>query len=65
MGEKSITGTRRPSSPDQDVRKGAIEEDRFDADADSAPGLDEHGLPNDATAIAQDAIGARTDQSQG
>jgi hypothetical protein len=32
---------------------------------DGAPGLDDDGLPNDATAIAQDALGARIDQSQG
>ena len=57
--------TKRPASPDHDIRKGVIEEERCDPDAACAPGLDEHGLPNDPTAIAQDAIGARTDGSQG
>ena len=31
----------------------------------NAPGLDDDGLPNDETAIAEDAIGAREDGSQG
>ena len=35
------------------------------AGREDAPGLDENGLPNDATAIAQDALGARDDKSQG
>jgi len=48
---------------DHDGRKGAVEDDS--PDLDGAPGLDGDGLPNDATAIAQDALGARVDQSQG
>lgn len=31
----------------------------------NAPGLDDDGLPNDETAIAEDALGARVDGSQG
>jgi hypothetical protein len=57
--------TPRSSSPDNDGRKGAMEDDRPDATCGGAPGLDENGLPNDSTAIAQDAVGAREDQSQG
>ena len=50
-------------STDHDGQKGAVEDDR--PDLRGAPGLDDDGLPNDATAIAQDALGARIDQSQG
>ena len=57
--------TTHPSSPDQDLRKGATEHDRPGPDRSDVPGLDENGLPNDATAIAQDAVGAREDNSQG
>jgi hypothetical protein len=52
------------TSPDQDVHKGAIEDER-PITTRNAPGLDDDGLPNDETAIAQDAIGARDDRSQG
>jgi len=50
---------------DQDVKKGAVEENRPGPARSSAPALDANGLPNDATAIAQDALGAAVDQSQG
>jgi hypothetical protein len=50
---------------DQDEKKGAVEEDRPGPARPSAPALDANGLPNDATAIAQDALGAAVDQSQG
>jgi len=50
---------------DQDGQKGAKEEDRPGPARSSAPALDANGLPNDATAIAQDALGAAVDQSQG
>ena len=50
---------------DQDMHKGAMEEDRPGLEQSSAPALDADGLPNDATAIAQDALGAAVDQSQG
>ena len=52
------------SSADADVHKGAIEYDD-PCDRSNAPGLDEDGLPNDDIAIAEDAIGARADGSQG
>ena len=55
---------RALTSRDQDVRKGAMEDGRR-SEATNAPGLDDDGLPNDETAIAQDALGAREDGSQG
>jgi hypothetical protein len=51
-------------SRDQDIHKGAMEDGR-PSETTNAPGLDDEGLPNDETAIAQDAIGAREDGSQG
>jgi hypothetical protein len=57
--------TPKPVIRDQDVHKGAMEEERPGPDRSSAPGLDANGLPNDATAIAQDKVGAQADQSQG
>jgi hypothetical protein len=50
---------------DSDIQKGAKEEDRPGPERSSHPGLDENGLPNDPVAIAQDAIGAVEDESQG
>ena len=52
------------SSRDCDIHKGAMEDERPCATT-NAPGLDENGLPNDETAIAEDALGAREDGSQG
>ena len=40
-------------------------EDGRPSETTNAPGLDDEGLPNDETAIAQDAIGAREDGSEG
>ena len=51
-------------SRDHDIRKGATE-DGTQSETTNAPGLDANGLPNDDTAIAEDAIGARADGSQG
>ena len=51
-------------SRDQDIHKGAIEDGR-PSDATNAPALDDEGLPNDETAIAEDALGAREDGTQG
>jgi hypothetical protein len=55
-----------PTKPveDNDIHKGAKEEDR-PGPQQAHPGLDENGLPNDPTAIAQDAVGANDDKSQG
>ena len=52
-------------STDQDVRKGAVENDRPDPKGSGHPGLDDKGVPNDPVAIGQDAEGARADESQG
>jgi hypothetical protein len=54
----------RPISRDHDIHKGATE-DGSQSGRTNAPGLDADGLPNDETAIAEDAIGAREDGSQG
>ena len=56
--------TRLRSSPDRDRHKGAIEDDH-PCDMSNAHGLDDNGLANDELAIAEDAIGAREDGSQG
>jgi hypothetical protein len=60
-GNMAITAA---TSRDHDIHKGAIEDGR-PSERTNAPGLDENGLPNDDTAIAQDALGANEDQSQG
>jgi hypothetical protein len=52
------------ASRDQDIHKGVLE-DGHPSTTTNAPGLDDEGLPNDETAIAQDALGAREDGSQG
>jgi hypothetical protein len=52
-------------SPDQDMHKGAKEDDRPGPEHSNHPGLDKKGLPNDPTAIAQDALGANEDRTQG
>jgi hypothetical protein len=50
---------------DNDIHKGAKEDDRPGPKRSSHPGLDKNGLPNDSIAIAQDALGAQEDKSQG
>ena len=50
---------------DHDLHKGAKEDERAGPERSSHPGLDMDGLPNDPIAIAQDALGAKADQSQG
>jgi hypothetical protein len=52
------------SSRDHDGSKGAIEDERPN-DGDNAPGLDHNGMPNDERAITEDALGARSDGTQG
>jgi len=53
-----------PPSRDADIHKGAMEDER-PSSTTNAPGLDADGLPNDETAIAEDAVGARADGTQG
>lgn len=48
----------------QDFHKGAVEDDR-PSERTNALALDDDGMPNDETAIAQDALGAAVDRSQG
>ena len=56
----------KPAKPvkDNDIHKGAKEEDRPGPERSSHPGLDQNGLPNDPIAIAQDVQGANVDNSQ-
>jgi hypothetical protein len=51
-------------SRDHDIHKGVVEDGR-PSGTTNAPGLDGNGLPNDETAIAEDALGAREDKTQG
>ena len=55
---------QKMASRDHDIHKGAMEDER-PSDSMNASALDDDGLPSDETAIAQDAIGARIDGSQG
>ena len=53
---------------DNDIHKGAIEGDRPDDEQQgnpNAPALDDNGLPADEQAIAEDAIGANEDGTEG
>ena len=50
---------------DNDIHKGAKEDDRPGPERSSHPGLDTNGLPNDPIAIASDVLGAHADNSQG
>jgi hypothetical protein len=50
---------------DSDVHKGAVEGPPDGYANQSAPGLDEYGLPNDEVLIAQDVLGANEDETQG
>ena len=53
---------------DPDIHKGAIEGDRPTDEQIGNPngdGVDENGMPDDEVAIAEDAIGANEDDSQG
>ena len=52
------------TSRDHDGHKGAMEDGR-PSTTTNAPGLDDDGLPNDASGIAADALGAREDGTQG
>ena len=61
----SMQGHERAES---DEHIGAVEGDRSDSPQQgnpNAPALDEEGLPDDPTAIAQDVIGANADETEG
>jgi hypothetical protein len=62
-----LEGTGR-GRRDPDLHRGAIEGDRPGDRQQwnrNAPGLDARGLPDDGLAMAEDAIGANEDESQG
>lgn len=59
----SVTQTQ-VTTPDQDMKKGATEDER-PTKGTNAPGLDGEGLPNDKKKIAEDAAAARADKTQG
>ena len=54
----------RQGNTDQDIHKGAVEDDHPSTKT-NAPGLDKNGLPNDPKKIAEAAIAARSDCTQG
>jgi hypothetical protein len=58
------TPTAAMGSRDHDLSKGAIEDER-PSEGTNAPGLDNEGMPNDERAITEDALGARSDGTQG
>jgi hypothetical protein len=64
-----MTDHRADAPHHSDEHLGAVEGDRpTDRPQQGNPhttGLDEDGLPRDEVAIAEDAIGARVDESQG
>lgn len=55
--------------PEFDEHVGAVEgdrpTDRPQQGNENAPALDDQGLPNDETKIAQDVIGANLDEAEG
>jgi len=57
----------KPTDPDQN--KGAVEGDRptdkQQSNRNAADALDADGMPKDCVAIAEDAIGANADDTQG
>jgi hypothetical protein len=57
-----------PQHPDQDIHKGALEGNNPDDEQQynvHGTGLDENGMPNDPIAVAEDALGAEEDETQG
>jgi hypothetical protein len=61
-------GAAQTSGSDPDIHKGVIEGDRPTDEQygnPNAAALDENGLPADEVAIAEDAIGAEVDESEG
>lgn len=63
-----MTTTSNTHTPDPDEHKGAIEGDRPEDEQqgnENALETDESGRHVDQTAIAEDVIGANTDETQG
>jgi hypothetical protein len=63
-----INSMQRRNHVDSDEHMGAVEGDRPSDSQQgnpNAPGLDDEGLPDDPTAIAEDVIGANVDETEG
>jgi hypothetical protein len=63
-----MTPTATKQLKDPDIHKGAIEGDKPGDEQIGNPhgdGINEDGLPDDPVAIAEDALGAIEDESQG
>ena len=63
-----MTPMAKKQHDDPALHKGAIEGDRPTDEQIGNPhgnGVDDQGLPDDPVAIAEDAIGANEDESQG
>ena len=56
--------TPADSHKDNDLHKGAVEDNRPGPPCSSHPNLDDEKLPDDPIAIAQDKEGAADDKSQ-
>ncbi len=56
--------SKETTTRDQDIHKGATEDER-PAKTTNAPALDANGLPNDKKKIAEEAVAARADGTQG
>ena len=66
--ERECINNMQGDRADSDEHIGAVEGDRPSDQQQgnaNAPGLDDEGLPNDPTAIAQDVIGANIDETEG
>jgi hypothetical protein len=66
--ETTVTMMAMKQRNDQDVHKGTIEGDRPGDEQVGNPhgdGIDEDGLPDDPVAVAEDALGANEDETQG
>jgi hypothetical protein len=69
-GERQMDTNKTPE-PERDAEDhlGAVEGDRPDDHPNegnrNAPALDDQGMPNDAVAICEDAIGANVDGAEG
>ena len=64
VGKIGGTTPNEATKPDQDIHKGAVE-DETPNEKNNAPALDGEGLPNDKTKIRGNAISAREDGTQG
>jgi hypothetical protein len=66
--EAAVTDMADKQQNDPAAKKGAVEGDRPDDQQmgnRNGNGIDDQGMPNDPIATAEDAIGARNDESEG